>query len=352
MYEKEKFPVIIKNTLPIKQKRTIYRIKNGLKRFGKIALNFGIATTGLVLLELASPIIAGLGAGIFLVSGTNAVYNIVLKKEDKLMFVTRKNLKGELMISQDSLNVTEMSKMVGMEPYEKGALMGVHTLIGLQRYKQQFKDQNKKNEKARDGENNVYFQKFKTITHGINIKTIEALEKLGYIQIERNEPKMKSLLISEKIGFKQYKEAKDAVIAKITNNQEEILKHQKQMREIIFRLTDKTFDFEQIYKDYKQVLPTKEKNLRRKPLRRIGVILEALKDTNIDIRNNDVGLPELYYNSQESFTKRMDKEIEQSREQEDFKNSLRIKKILLEQKQFNKEDTSIIQSQEREGEER
>ena len=36
------------------------------------------------------------------------------------------------------------NKINGFEPHEKGAVMGLEMLVGLERYKQQFKDQNKR----------------------------------------------------------------------------------------------------------------------------------------------------------------------------------------------------------------
>ena len=308
MNTENNLPVTIKNNLPLERKRNNLRIKNQLQRVGKILANIGISIAGLGTMTLGGPVAPIIGGAIYLLTGTNALKNVIFKKEKGLMFVTYKNLKGEICISEDSTDFKSFSKMKGFQPGEKGVLMGIQMLIGLQRYKQSFHDQDQKTELAKSGVERVYPQVFTTETHGINIKTIEALEKLGYIQIERNEPKKKSILFFERIEFKQYKEARKALSAKIKGNQEELKEYQKQINEIAFRITDKQMDFEDIYKQYQEVKNTRESNPFRKPLKRIGILFDGLRNRNIDIQRNALGEYEIDYNSSEPFARRMERE--------------------------------------------
>lgn len=305
----------INNKLPIEQKRNISRINDGFKRTGKIVLS-GAAT-------LAGVAIGGpVGFTVSVVSLANAVQETMYKRTKGSMFMTKKNIKGEISAWQDIWKLKNFSQLKGLIKEQKAAMMGLEILTHLDRYKQQFSDQNKITKPSRNGEYGVYTTVFTTKTHGINIKTIEALEKLGYLQIESKEPRNKSILLSEKITFKEYKEAKEAIIAKITLDKENIKKHEKQLYDIRLRLTDKPLDLEEIYKNYLEVRNTKGKNENRKSLRRIGIMFELLQDTNIDFERDSIGILQIKNNSEESFAKRIEKQIQQEDKNKQFRESL------------------------------
>lgn len=318
MNKESNLPILTNSRLPIEQRRKLNRIKESLKRTGKIVLNSGLAITGLGVAAVGGPIVTTLGAGIAIISATNVGHNIIFKKVNKnSMFVTRKNLKGEMSLFQESTNISTLKKMKGLKPQEKGALMGLEMLVGLQNYKQQFSDKHKKTEISKDGENQLYSPVFKTVTHGINIKTIEALGKLGYLQVDEKMPKNKSILFFEKLQFKQYKEASTAMKAKLSGDKELLKEHQKQMYEIKFRLTDKPLNIEDLYKQYAEIKVT-----RGDPsIKRIGIILEALKDQKIDVVTNQLGIAEIQYGSEESLAKRITKEMKYEDPNKKFRES-------------------------------
>ena len=304
----KRLPMVINSNLPIEKKRNLFRLRNQFQRVGKILANAGISILGLGTLALGNPVISVVGGTVYLLAGANTFKNAIFKREKGSMFTTYRSLKGEKYIAQDATAFREFSKMKGFQPGEKGILMGLQMLVGLQSYKQQYSDQNKSTELGKDGNSRVYPQIFVTKTHGINIKTIEALEKLGYIQIERNKPIKQSILFFERVQFSQYQEAIKGFKAKISNNPEEMQQYQKQINEIAFKITDKQMDFEEIYKQYQEIKNTRGINPIRKPLRRIGILFDGLRRRNIDIRMNKLGMYEIDYNAQQSFAERIDSE--------------------------------------------
>ena len=91
--------------------------------------------------DVTTTVTATIGTGMYVISGVNAGKQIIYKKHDKnSMFVTRTDMKGETKLSQDITEFRAFNKMKGFEPQEKGALMGLEMLVGLQNYKQQFSD--------------------------------------------------------------------------------------------------------------------------------------------------------------------------------------------------------------------
>ena len=306
--------------LTIEKKRNLARVNEKLKRAGKIALQGVVALGGLTVSAISTaPVLVTLGLCTGVLGASRALYNTRFKTYKDMMFTTKRKLNGEISIFQDATNVKMLSKMKGFEPHEKAALMGLQNFVGLQRFQQQFRDKNMISTLSRDGQSQVYDKIFTTVTHGINIKTFKALESLGYIQIESLEDKKKKALVFERIGFGQYKEARASIKAVLTNNQEEKTKYMKQMQEIKFKLTDKPFDINDVYKEYLEIKDTKDKNPRRKDIKRIGIILDALKDKNIDIEKDNIGIPKINYNSNRSFVKR----IEQEKAFEERENSFR-----------------------------
>ena len=333
-------PMSIEKHSLIQKKREQKRIKNNIKRIGKIALNSGIAASGVVIAAIGGPIGVPIGIGMYTAFATKSLYDIAFKKEEGTQFVTKRNLKGEISLFQDALDIRGFSRMKGFEPQEKGALMGIQMLMSLQNYKRQYQDKGIPTEIARDGENQVYPQVFKTVTHGINIKTIEALEKLGYLQIDKNQLlDKKSILFWEKIGFGQYKKAIEALNSVLTRNQDKIKENQVQMSEILFRLTDKPLNLEEIYIKYQDVKSTKDNNPMRKPIRRIGSIIEALKSKNIDIETDEIGLLRMNYNAKESLATRVVREHEIFNRNKRYREEQKI--VISDNQMLNNRENSV-----------
>lgn len=314
---------INKSGLTIENKRNFARINEGLKRAGKITLEGIVALGGLAVAAIGNvPALTALGFGTYILGTYRALYNTRFKTYKDIMFTTKQKLNGETAIYQDAANIKVLSKMKGFEPHEKAALMGLQNFVGLQRYKQKFNDKNMITTISKDGKNQVYDKVFSTVTHGINIKTFKALESLGYIQIESLRDKNNKILVLERLGFGQYKEVGASIKAVLTNNQEEKKKYMKQMQEIRFKLTDKPFDLNEVYKEYLEVKNTRGNNPRRKDIKRIGIILEALKDRNIDIKVDKLGIPTIDYNSEISFAKRIENERKFEERENNFRESL------------------------------
>lgn len=309
--------------LAIQQKRNIKRIGDGFKRVGKVMLNSGLSvvTFGAAAI-IGGPLAFPVGVGASAILAANAYQEARYNRTKNSMFMIKRNINGEVTLSQDALK--SASKIKGFEPHEKGATMGLEMLVGLENYKQQFEDKKKQIAPSRnESEYGVYPTVFATKTHGINIKTIEALENLGYLQIESKEPKNKSLLLVEKIGFKQYNEAKEAAVAKIKSDEETLKKHQKQMYEIKFKLTDKPVDLEGLYKNYLQLKETRERTQNRKDIMRIGAILQSLENRNIDLERDNLGVLQIKYGAKEAFAKRVEREKQIGEADEKFRESLR-----------------------------
>lgn len=322
--ENNNLPMKVNNLgLTIEKRRNVSRINNSLKRIGKIGIQGLVAIGGIgIAAIIGGPVGMTVGLGTYIVGANGALKNAIYRREKDMMFITRVNSKGETAIFQDATNIKMLSQMKGYEPHEKAALMGLQNLVGLQRYKQEFSDKNKKKELSRDSENHVYNKVFSTLTHGINIKTFQALESLGYIQIESLEDKRSRLLIMERLGFGQYNEAKESIKAMITNNQDAKNKYMRQMKKISFKLTDKPLDLNELYEQYEEVKNTRGNNPNRKDIRRIGIILEALKDKNVDISVDKLGISRINYKAKTSLAKRIEQEIAIKQEKQRFKEEL------------------------------
>lgn len=301
----ENLPVELKNNQLAVRKRNNKRIIEGIKRVGKILLSTGIGLTGVAVSAVTGPVIATAGMTVGVAGLANAAIDTVYKKPTKdAMFVQKKEINGEIFIAQSIKEFKSFQKMKGFNSGEKAAMMGLELITELQSIKQQFEDKNTRTEQTRDGENNVYPQVFASTTHGVNIDTVQALETLGYLQIERKEPRKMSNLLFEKLGFAQDKEErKEILLAAIKNELPRV-----QMYNIAFRVTDKPLDFEEIYKAYLELKGPREKNPKISATKRIGIILESLRKRNIDIVKNDIGETVIDYNAQESFANRMKRE--------------------------------------------
>lgn len=298
----ENLPIELKNNQLAVKKRKIKRTIEGIKRVGKIALSAGVGLTGVAVSAISGPVLGLAGMGVGVAGFTNAAMDTIYKKLSKnSMFVQSKNVNGEIKIYQSVKDFKSFQKMKGFNAYEKGAMMALELLVELQAIKQQFEDRDTITEQARNCENNVYPQVYSTVTHGVNIDTIEALETLGYLQIERKEPKKKSNLLFAKLGFGQYQEAKEALFSKDESKK-------VQMYDLALRVTDKPIDFEEIYKSYLELKGTREKSEKVSSIKRLGIIMEALRKRNIDIVKNDIGETVIDYNAQESFARRIKRE--------------------------------------------
>lgn len=303
---KEELPMIIpEKKMAIKRQKQ--RNIEGIKRVGKIAGNFGLAALGVGALGLGGPI-AVVGAGAYVIAGTNAIKNIIFKSAGKnSMFVTKRKLNGELEIDQDSTKLKQAQKIKALQPQEKAAMMGLGMLVSLRNIQQMYEDKDIQTEPAQNGENNVYPQVFSTVTHGDNIKTLEALEKLGYIQIDRKEFKKKSTFAWERLGFGEYKSAQKAFLAQF--NPEERKGYEHDFYDMAIQITDKKLNVDELAQRYVNVDQIdKSDRQERKALKTIGLIFKALKNSKIDISMNELGEAQIKYDSEEPLLKRVQRE--------------------------------------------
>lgn len=303
---KEDLPMIIpEKKMAIKRQKQ--RNIEGIKRVGKVVGNFGLAALGVGALGLGGPI-AVVGAGAYVIAGTNAIKNIIFKSAGKnSMFVTKRKLNGELEIDQDSTKLKQAQKIKALQPQEKAAMMGLGMLVSLKNIQQMYEDKDIQTEPAQNGKNNVYPQVFSTVTHGDNIKTLEALEKLGYIQINRKEFKKKSTFAWERLGFGEYKSAQKAFLAQF--NPEERKSYEHDFYDMAIQITDKKLNIDELAQRYVNVDQIDKSNRQeRKALKTIGLIFKALKNSNIDVSMNELGESQIAYNSEEPLLKRVQRE--------------------------------------------
>ena len=303
---KEELPMIIpEKKMAIKRQKQ--RNIEGIKRVGKVVGSFGLAALGVGALGLGGPI-AVVGAGAYVIAGTNAIKNIIFKSAGKnSMFVTKRKLNGELEIDQDSTKLKQAQKIKALQPQEKAAMMGLGMLVSLRNIQQMYEDKDIQTEPAQNGENNVYPQVFSTVTHGDNIKTLEALEKLGYIQITRKEFKKKSTFAWERLGFGEYKSAQKAFLAQF--NPEERKGYEHDFYDMAIQITDKKLNVDELAQRYVNVDQIdKSDRQERKALKTIGLIFKALKNSKIDISMNELGEAQIKYDSEEPLLKRVQRE--------------------------------------------
>ena len=303
---KEELPMIIpEKKMAIKRQKQ--RNIEGIKRVGKVVGSFGLAALRVGALGLGGPI-AVVGAGAYVIAGTNAIKNIIFKSAGKnSMFVTKRKLNGELEIDQDSTKLKQAQKIKALQPQEKAAMMGLGMLVSLRNIQQMYEDKDIQTEPAQNGENNVYPQVFSTVTHGDNIKTLEALEKLGYIQINRKEFKKKSTFAWERLGVGEYKSAQKAFLAQF--NPEERKGYEHDFYDMAIQITDKKLNVDELAQRYVNVDQIdKSDRQERKALKTIGLIFKALKNSKIDISMNELGEAQIKYDSEEPLLKRVQRE--------------------------------------------
>ena len=145
----------------------------------------------------------------------------------------------------------QAQKIKELRPQEKAAMMGLGMMVSLKNIQQMYEDKDIQTKPALNGENNVYPQVFSTVTHGDNVKTLEALEKLGYIQITRKEFKKKSTFAWERLGVGEYKAAQRAFLAKF--NPEERKKYEHDFYDMAIQITDKKLNIDELVQRYVNV---------------------------------------------------------------------------------------------------
>lgn len=248
--------------------------------------------------------------GGFVKAGQNALF----KTEPSLMFASMK-ADGEIQIFQD-IRLNLASNMKDYNSIEKAGMMGLQTLVGFSRWKENLKDTDY--EEGENGEK-IYCEKISTHTHGINLKTLKMIEDLGYIKIDSIEDRLnrkgeyqeeKKLLILEKLGFKNYEDLKRIAIATLKGDRKTLESMKKTFKKVTFRLTDKKIDFEELYRKSADINSIADKK-EQIALRRLSVIFDnkqgILSTKNIDIRKDSFGRDVIKYNTKESFGQRLNK---------------------------------------------
>ena len=254
-----------------------------------------------------TPVIVGI-AGANLVKG---FVDIAAEKKSKnSMFGVVKIKKLKIGQYPSIKGIQEMKKLNSKS--EKASLMGIDIITMMQGFQQEYRDIGKMIP-SKDGKQMVYPQIFETDTHGVNVRMIETLEKMGYIEILQKEKKGKSILFLERLGFGEHQAAREALISKIKGKNEGA----RQVYHLEVRLTDKELNLEKMYKEYLENNDTKGKNTHRNS-NLIAKMLEDLKDQNIDIRTNELGEQELVYDATISLAKRVEKEVEEERRSKKF----------------------------------
>ena len=191
--EGSNLPVEVKNK-GLLGKPPVIKTIDAIRRAGKLLGATAVGITGLGVIALGSGPVVALGAAVSLGGIARLAQNAHMKTEPTLLFGTKRLNSGALGIFQDPLNMNLMTRMVGYNNNEKMNMMGVQTLVGLSRCKSVLA--NSKYELDENG-NKIYNQKFSTVTHGINLSSIEYLEKLGYIKLDSIEADFKPDSIDE-----------------------------------------------------------------------------------------------------------------------------------------------------------
>lgn len=322
----ENLPVVIKerslsNFVQIAKNKLYDAGRRGLKITGATTL----AVTGLGVSALSSGAIALAGGAVAIYSGVRALQNVVYKTEPSLMFISRRGANGERAIFQDT-RADLAAHMIGYKAAEKAGMMGLQTFVGFSRYKESLKGTPYM---QREDGSKVYTQKYSTVTHTVNLKNFEYLEKLGLIEIESREenfkntgaiskalgiePKgKKSLLIAEKIGFNNYKSLKEIAQAAISRDEEALNSNKVTLEKVTFRLTDKPIDFEDMFLKVNGARPYESPEERVALGRFLGLFNEKrgiLGKRGIDIGKDRLGRDIILYNKKENFADRMQEQL-------------------------------------------
>lgn len=308
------------------------------RRIGKIAKGAAFGVTALTVAAVGGTIIpylvpgvigSGIATGVTIggmLTGVKGLFdsakNAIYREEPDLMFVTKRNTDGSIGIYQNTkLNLAEHMK--GYEIEEKAAMMQLQGLVGFSRYKDALAANSSYT--VRPDGTKVYDQLFSTKTHSVNLRTFDAMEKLGIIEIVKKDDKVgrtlftrkpkekKSLLIFEKMGFENKKalnEIKDAV----KNRDREALESKKRrLEKWTFKMTDKPINFAELYAKYQGLIPC-ESFEEKKAVRTFCMLFNSrhgiLTQKNIDIGKDKFGRDVLLYDVEENFAARTDREID------------------------------------------
>lgn len=315
-----------KSLVTVKEKSLSKNIKNQAPRIydgavrisktiGSFALTVGgtgLLFSGILPLQIVGGILTIAQANRF---GQNFAYQV----EPSLMFKSYWLPGGKRGIGQDT-RISLASKMKGYTASEKGGMMVLQTLVGFSRWKENLK--NSPFELDENGRK-IYSKKLCTQTHGINIKALKSIEKLGYIKIDsingekydstdkisRKVPsKKKSYLISEKIAFRNWQDVKKIFKAGISGDKETLASMKKDMYKIEFRLTDKEINFEELYSKCAKTNEITDKD-EKAALKRLGIVFDnergILATKHIDIGKDKFGRDILKYGKDYSFKKRV-----------------------------------------------
>lgn len=284
----------------------------GILGMGAFALGSPVVATTIGMNALVTPIVSTVGMSTVILGTFNLQKNFRFRRFSDLMFASQRKIKNDtIRISQVSDPILK-SKMKKLDKMQKGSLMALQTLVGLERYKRELEEGNKAKEQSEKSGICIYMQKFSTRTHGINIKNMKSLEQLGYIKIDtdlESAPKKESQLIIERLGFGQTREVIQSIGAMIKGDKETLEKNKVDMQEIEFRLTDKHINFEELYKLCND---KSQGNGLKTPVRRLAPIFSnkygLLKTQNIDIQYDKYNMPRIIYGSKEPFADRISKE--------------------------------------------
>lgn len=127
------------------------------------------------------------------------------------------------------------------------------------------------------------------------------------ISITRKEFKKKSTFAWERLGVGEYKAAQRAFLAKF--NPEERKKYEHDFYDMAIQITDKKLNIDELVQRYVNVDQIDKSNRQeRKALKTVGLIFKALKDSNIDVRLNELGETQIAYDSEEPLLKRVQRE--------------------------------------------
>lgn len=329
----DKLPMVVKENKLINNEKNNKRLVANIKKKSIALLKVVIGGTILINPEILSIILeSGASQGAIIgssvaqfivpaitpvavgIAGANFLKGFVdiaaEKKSKNSMFGVVKTKKLKIGQYPSIKGIQEMKKLNSKS--EKASLMGIDIITMMQGFQQEYRDIGKMIP-SKDGKQMVYPQIFETDTHGVNVRMIETLEKMGYIEILQKEKKGKSILFLERLGFGEHQAAREALISKIKGKNEGA----RQVYHLEVRLTDKELNLEKMYKEYLENNDTKVKNTHRNS-NLIAKMLEDLKDQNIDIRTNELGEQELVYDATTSLAKRVEKEVEEERRSKKF----------------------------------
>lgn len=303
---------------------------DNLVKFGK---SLGLIAGSLVTLgagaiaSVAIPVVGNVVGFTTMAAGvwqmTRGIVTATNNLEPSLMFSSKK-IGNELTISQDS-RLSLASKMKGYNIAEKGGMMQLQALVGFSRYKENFRQTNASYTIDENGMK-VYDQKISTVTHSINLKTLDALETLGLIKIDDRETNFKfsglealrdigydgksdrrTFLLTEKIGFRNKSGVKNAITGMTSRDPEERKKYSEQLKKYTFRLTDKDIDIADMMLKYQGIIPT-ESTEEARAINKFGFVLHSkrgiLAKKNIDIGKDRFGRAIILYDVDKNFQAR------------------------------------------------